>query len=960
MSLTRATYSTCKILRLLLKVLGALGSLVLVAVFTMMLRLSFAPLPVNFLIPTMENALGQLWPQISVKIKEVDLLWKDSTFGVHATAVRGYVKDKEVFSLKAVDIRYAPLDLLRGSIVPKGFSMKQPVFSFVKDKEGHITFASEVLDKENDVPETIPPQEVVDTIFSVQKYLRPLEKFSFEKGTIVLQDDPKGVSLVFDDVSCNVLQDNRGVHLSGQLKTSKDYRLVFASVLVPQNDRMEFVVEGTLSNFNFDDLGHFWPETLGALPRKWVLENLSGGKVPQASIALGATLFKDKEPTTNQHFVLSHLEGEIHLNNMKVNYLEGFPAVERVNGLARYTHQTFDIDLYGGTVKETELQSGHVLITGMDKEDQQIKLDLKIKGPLKNALDIISLPPLNFDQKFGFDGKQALGVAQTNLKFDFPLETSLNLDQVQIQVKGEAQDVGLEFVMGNQNLQLSEGKIDLNIDSKALRIAGEGQLNSVKGHFEWIENFMGDQKGISQYKVKSTLLGRNLKKFGLVPLWEGAATVNLDVLQSSKGTSKMTVKIDLDKSALMKLPYLGVVKDKGALGQGKMILHFDKKGLRRISSFGLKGENLHCEGYLNFSKETGQLSAFSFPVLKYGATSASLEGKQEEKTKTLNIRLWGKSLDASSVLETTLDDGANRETSSNEVPALKAQFDLEKLILGEERLVRHVKGVVGYHPEEGLGELLVEGELSPYQKKSGSVALRKDISEGKNRFRLRTNNGGDLIKVLGFHSRFKGGDLLLEATQEEGRIWHGQILFKDAVVENAPILARLLTLSSPFGLMDVLTHGDTLSFDFIRGQFRYRDHLISLQEGVARGLSLGITASGDINLKHKGMKISGSLIPANLINDVLGHIPIISELLGGKDGGLFGVSYTIKGPYKDPKISVNPLSVFAPGVFRQIFEEKGNSDLLDEASETQNEVPSSKKKMQGEAEGQSDKSATSP
>lgn len=44
-------------------------------------------------------------------------------------------------------------------------------------------------------------------------------------------------------------------------------------------------------------------------------------------------------------------------------------------------------------------------------------------------------------------------------------------------------------------------------------------------------------------------------------------------------------------------------------------------------------------------------------------------------------------------------------------------------------------------------------------------------------------------------------------------------------------------------------------------------------------------------------------------------------LLGnGRDRGLIGVTYRLRGKASKPDLDINPLSVIAPGIFRSIFE----------------------------------------
>jgi 3,4-dihydroxy 2-butanone 4-phosphate synthase/GTP cyclohydrolase II len=53
----------------------------------------------------------------------------------------------------------------------------------------------------------------------------------------------------------------------------------------------------------------------------------------------------------------------------------------------------------------------------------------------------------------------------------------------------------------------------------------------------------------------------------------------------------------------------------------------------------------------------------------------------------------------------------------------------------------------------------------------------------------------------------------------------------------------------------------------------------------------------------------------------LAGLPLIGVILGnGSDRGLIGITFKLTGKFDQPNLQINPLSIIAPGVFRQIFE----------------------------------------
>ena len=69
------------------------------------------------------------------------------------------------------------------------------------------------------------------------------------------------------------------------------------------------------------------------------------------------------------------------------------------------------------------------------------------------------------------------------------------------------------------------------------------------------------------------------------------------------------------------------------------------------------------------------------------------------------------------------------------------------------------------------------------------------------------------------------------------------------------------------------------------------------------------------------MELSGTFLPAIGLSRAIGYIPLVGEILGnGRESGLIGVTYRLKGSARNPEIEINPVSVVAPGIFRKVFE----------------------------------------
>ena len=147
----------------------------------------------------------------------------------------------------------------------------------------------------------------------------------------------------------------------------------------------------------------------------------------------------------------------------------------------------------------------------------------------------------------------------------------------------------------------------------------------------------------------------------------------------------------------------------------------------------------------------------------------------------------------------------------------------------------------------------------------------------------------------------------------------GTISIDDFKVMKAPLFAELLLAASLTGLFELLNN-EGIEFEQFDAQFTGKDNIFLVSKSRAYGFSLGVTAEGEIDNKEKNIKLFGSIIPAYKINSLLNNVPLVGDLLTAKeDEGIFAINYDAIGPWDEPKIQVNPLSLLAPGIIRNIF-----------------------------------------
>jgi len=193
---------------------------------------------------------------------------------------------------------------------------------------------------------------------------------------------------------------------------------------------------------------------------------------------------------------------------------------------------------------------------------------------------------------------------------------------------------------------------------------------------------------------------------------------------------------------------------------------------------------------------------------------------------------------------------------------------------------------------------VVQGTVAP--SKAGSAV------------RITSQDAGAVLAAAGIFTTARGGalDLSLIPTGPEG-YYTGSAKATDLRVVDAPVLAALLSAISVVGILEQL-NGDGLVFSQADADFRLTPEAVEVTRGAAVGLSLGVSMAGLYYINDQRLRLQGVVSPFYLLNG-------IGAILTRRGEGLFGFNYKLRGTADAPRISVNPLSILTPGMFREIF-----------------------------------------
>lgn len=153
-------------------------------------------------------------------------------------------------------------------------------------------------------------------------------------------------------------------------------------------------------------------------------------------------------------------------------------------------------------------------------------------------------------------------------------------------------------------------------------------------------------------------------------------------------------------------------------------------------------------------------------------------------------------------------------------------------------------------------------------------------------------------------------DLRLEPVAGPGN-YDVNLKISDTRIKDAPAMAALLNAISLVGLLDEMA-GQGIFFGTIESRMRITPTQVKVLSGSAVGPSIGLSFDGTIDTVSGTLDLRGAISPIYLVN-------AIGSVFTKKGEGVIGFNYTLTGPLRQPKVSVNPLSGLAPLFLRNLL-----------------------------------------
>jgi len=629
-----------------------------------------------------------------------------------------------------------------------------------------------------------------------------------------------------------------------------------------------------------------WPVTAIPNTRRWIAENVQGGEI------VGVTAALRMDPGTPLRSSVRY-----DFRDAEVRFLKHFPPITGGQGRAVFEGTSYTMVLNRGVVTAPggdtiELAGSVFTVLDVAKNPARADIVLRTAGPLRAGLELLDNKPFEILRKSGFDPGLVSADGTATSRISFELLKHVPKEEVEFRTSGVLTDVRLENLSGNLGTIVAE-RLELSVNPDLLAVTGEARLGDVPVSGRWSQPLSSDAAGRSRIEATVTMSPETLAALGVrldgVNV-SGAADAKLNIELPRDAPASFSLTSDLAGLSIG-LPGTGWSKARGTAGAFEIAGQIGPA--LSVDTLAIEAPGLAASGRLTVGPD-GAVTGVDFDRVRVGGwLDAPVTIRPASGGGAAEIAVLGGRID----LRTRPESGGGPSQGA-------LSLALDELVISDTLSLRPFTARMPGGTRAGRFDARVNGGTEI----GGDVFPRADGTA----FRIRSDDGGGVLDDARILPGASGGAMLLSLVPDGGPgAFRGELRIEKTVLRDAPAAAMLLDSMSVVGLLENL-ESQGVHFDTIDVRFRIGNGLLRIDEAAAVGASLGVSLDGVYDLEGRRMDLQGVVSPLYLVNG-------IGSIFTRRGEGLFGVSFQMAGPAETPTVTVNPLSILTPGMFREIF-----------------------------------------
>lgn len=656
-------------------------------------------------------------------------------------------------------------------------------------------------------------------------------------------------------------------------------------------------MDAAVGSISSADLLALWPKSLVPPTREWLAENVATGELRNVHTALRLV------PATPPRVELGY-----EFRGAEVRVLRTLPPVREGRGFAGITENKHTLMVEEGTLRAPsggQIEVADSVMTVPDIREKPARAEVKLvtRAPVPAALALLDEEPFHFMSKAGLGTDIATGWAEARTRLRFQMKKRILTEDVDFEVAARLTDVVSDKIVPGH--KIAAPRLTLTADRAGMVISGAGLFDIVPFQGRWSQRFGPEARGVSRVDGFVEVTPAALDHFRIAlpkgaVRGEGWGSLVIDLHKGQPPAYRFASDL---KGLVLSVPELGWSKGAPAAGRIELAGHLGP--VATVERLKATAPGLSAEGRLQLSDKGFEKAIFGkLAVGSWFDGAVDLVGRG--KGRVPDVVVHSGRLD---LRKARFGGASGAGGGGGGVPAKGGGNRIEARL---DRLT--VSGGIALAPFAGQfttrggfsGDF--RGKVNGGPEVTGAVVPAKN---GRAAVRITGPDAGAALAAAGVFSKARGGTLDLTLMPVETKSYDGRLAISNLRVQDAPVLASMLSAASVIGLLEQL-NGDGLLFSDVAGRFHLSPQGVSVTSGQAVGASMGVTMSGNYYPDSKAIDMQGVVTPFYLVN-------AIGQIFARKGEGLFGFNYRMRGSSDAPRITINPLSIFTPGMFREIF-----------------------------------------
>ena len=675
------------------------------------------------------------------------------------------------------------------------------------------------------------------------------------------------------------------------------------------------------SSLQTEAVKQMWPYWMAARARAWALANIYGGTLTNASISVFIPAGRIPKGGGPLHLTRNELNIGFDMNDARVNVTGDIPPLRDVTGRFDLLGPEVSVRVrqaasYFPSGKSVELAEGSsFVIPDTYEKPLMAEIDLAVRGKADAIGELVTFRPVAVLDRTGFKPEDFAGDVSASVQAKFGLVTAQQPPPPVWKTTLSLNGVDLKKPLDGQNITSLDGTLDIDPEKAVLN--ADGKIGPIPARFALTEPVSKDSKAERRQVITATVDGEQMRKLapGIGSILKGSAKVEATLMPNGR----RAVKADLSR-AVVSVPWIGWTKGSGIPASAAFEVA-SKDGQTVLDDFAVDGDGFGVSGKLQFAR--GSFVSAAFDRVRLAAEDDYALTVKRAKSG-YSVRVSGKSADIRPVID-RLRSSASGEGGDGDGASGSAsvQADLDSIIGYNKERIGGVK--LDYTMR---GSKIAAVNFSGVTDSGQAVVTQLSRNGDSNVIRMTSGDAGSVVRFLDLYKRMRGGLLNLQMrSSPDGNAWSGNVDIRNFTLANEQKLQSIV--STPVGndgrslnravRKDIDVSSESFSRAFAR--LILRNGAVQIENGILRGTQVGATFQGTLRDKRGAMDMTGTFMPAYGLNRLFAELPIVGVILGnGRDRGLLGITFRLQGKFEEPKLIINPLSIIAPGVFRQIFE----------------------------------------